>query len=203
MFWKADIGLKVLLDGVDYGVWNKQGKRVLKPQVGPPYIVLGRLNTNDRETWISPADADLQVDEDFHWEMANFVLGEVAYFDSLISENEYRDHLGLSGISSMRNYRGYFWHGKGLVDASVLQLMTASSNYYSKPGPILGKNRFATIKYLPEVSAVELRNGSSLRLGVFPVSSCPVKLTDCTEVGFSYGTEDFVDNIHRMTLYWY
>ncbi|KAF7262262.1 hypothetical protein EG68_01300 [Paragonimus skrjabini miyazakii] len=198
VFWREDSGLKVLLDGVDYGMWNKRGKWIYRPELGPPYVVLGRLNTDERETWISPAEAQMKSDGDSHWEMANFVLGELAYFDWLQSENEYREHTGLTGILSMRNYAGYLWQGKELVDAPISQLMAAATNGYAKPGSILLNNPFATIQYLPESAAVELRNGSSLRLGILPTSGCPVDLNDCGDgltVGgwFRFGNSELFD----------
>ncbi|KAA3678053.1 uncharacterized protein DEA37_0008120 [Paragonimus westermani] len=198
VFWREDSGLKVLLDGVDYGMWNKKGKWTHKPELGPPYVVLGRLNTDKRETWISPADAQMKSNGDSYWEMANFVLGEVAYFDGIQSEDEYREHMGLTGLLSLRNYAGYLWQGKELVDAPISQLMAAAANGYAKPGPILRNNPFATIRYLPESAAVELRNGSSLRLGILPVNGCPADLNECSEgltLGgwFRFGTLQFIN----------
>ncbi|KAF5404829.1 hypothetical protein PHET_01649 [Paragonimus heterotremus] len=199
VFWREDSGLKVLLDGVDYGMWNKRGKWIYRPELGPPYVVLGRLNTDERETWISPADAQMKSNGDSHWEMANFVLGELAHFDWLQSDDEYRDHIGLTGILSMRNYPGYLWQGKELVDAPISQLMAAAANGYAKPGPILRNNPFATIQYLPESTAVELRNGSSIRLGILPAGGCPADLNDCRDgltVGgwFRFGSSEAIDH---------
>ncbi|VEL17519.1 unnamed protein product [Protopolystoma xenopodis] len=196
LLWRLDLGLKLLLDGVDYGIQVVQSEKVYKPRLAPPYITLGRFNIDDQSTWLSPTQADIADASGLiqpFWEMAHMAVSEIAYLNTYSTPTEYRvSLLGFLGNSKLRsifapNYQtstGHIWYGMELIDARVVDLMAAASPEIGssiRPGPALfSKN--SNYVFLKNSQAVALFAGAMLILGTLPNNSCPANLTECSTV---------------------
>ncbi|KAG5443891.1 hypothetical protein CSKR_100859, partial [Clonorchis sinensis] len=191
ILWREDVGLTLLLDGVNYGTTDVKGSKIYRARVAPPYVVLGRFNVDDKTAWVSPRDADAITEQSGDrlnpsWEMANFALGEVTYFNRMMTQEEYNTQIGLLGVARFRKFSGDLWFGKNLIDAPISQLVAATQAKIEKPGPVQSTNPFSAVNLLKQPDAVELINGTSLRLGVFDSTHCTRQEKFCPE-GLSIG----------------
>ncbi|OON13372.1 Latrophilin/CL-1-like GPS domain protein [Opisthorchis viverrini] len=191
ILWREDVGLTLLLDGVNYGTTDVKGSKIYRARVASPYVVLGRFNVDDKTAWVSPRDADTIREQSGDrlnpsWEMANFVLGEVTYFNKLMTQEEYNTQIGLLGVARFRKFLGDLWFGKNLIDAPISQLHAATQAKIEKPGPVRSTNPFSAVNFLQQPDAVELINGTSIRLGVFDSTHCTRQENFCPE-GLSIG----------------
>ncbi|CAH8582737.1 unnamed protein product [Schistosoma turkestanicum] len=190
ILWRGDVGLTLLLDGVNYGSTPSSGQKVYKTRESPPYLVLGRYDTDNQATWLSPSDADDATKQSNgsqpQWEMSHYALGDIAYFDKLLTHKEYNQQIGLLNVPYLRNSDGNVWFGKGLISPPLSQIMEAVSRRISKPGPILNGEVSDSVLLLSNPEAVQLTAGGSLRLGTFELNSCPFNLQNCQK-GLSIG----------------
>ncbi|CAH8630671.1 unnamed protein product [Schistosoma mattheei] len=110
ILWRGDVGLTLLLDGVNYGSILSNGQKIYKPRESPPYLVLGRYDTDTQAAWLSPSDADYAAKQNRgnepQWEMSHYVLGDIAYFNRFLSHKEYNEQIGLLGNPYLRNILG-------------------------------------------------------------------------------------------------
>ncbi|CAH8437290.1 unnamed protein product [Dicrocoelium dendriticum] len=191
ILWDEKGGLAMLLDGVNYGIRDTKGDKVLKERLAPPHVVLGRLDDEDESTWLSPRQANIKAEEsngqlDPRWEMSHFALGEIVYYDRRISHNEYKSQLGVIGVPAFRRFQGYLWHGVELIDPPISHLASALKQKIVRPGPVLSDNAYSKVVLLRDPDAVELINGSSLRIGVLEENHCTRQVSFCSE-GLSIG----------------
>ncbi|KAA3680452.1 uncharacterized protein DEA37_0012429 [Paragonimus westermani] len=192
ILWNEDSGLTMLVDGVNYGTNDLKGNKVYKERVGPPYVTLGRFDSDDQSLWLSPSQAEAKENQSGgrdspSWEMANFALGEVTYFKKRLTEDEYRDYWGFPGVSHYRHFNGHLWFGINLVDANVNELLAAAKKQVNRPGPILSSLPTSNILLLQNPTAAQLSNGSSLRLGILDENHCTRQTNFCPE-GLSAGS---------------
>ncbi|KAF8569307.1 hypothetical protein P879_02726 [Paragonimus westermani] len=192
ILWNEDMGLTMLVDGVNYGTNDLKGNKVYKERVGPPYVTLGRFDSDDQSLWLSPSQAEAKWNQSDgrdnpSWEMANFALGEVTYFKKRLTEDEYRDYWGFPGVSHYRRFNGHLWFGINLVDANVDELLAAAKKQVNRPGPILSSLPSSNILLLQNPTAAQLSNGSSLRLGILDENHCTRQTNFCPE-GLSAGS---------------
>ncbi|CAH8673473.1 unnamed protein product [Schistosoma rodhaini] len=171
ILWRGDVGLTLLLDGVNYGSVLSNGQKVYKPRESPPYLVLGRYDTDHQTTWLSPSDADYAAKQNSgnepQWEMSHYALGDIAYFNRLLSHKEYNEQNGLLGNPYLRNILGHVWFGRNMISPPISQIMEAVSRNISKPGPILNGTVSSSVLLLRNPEAIQLSVGGSLRLGTF------------------------------------
>ncbi|KAK4474744.1 hypothetical protein MN116_001869 [Schistosoma mekongi] len=190
ILWRGDVGLTLLLDGVNYGSMLSNGQKVYKPRKSPPYLILGRFNTDQKTTWLSPSDADDAAKEANNnqpqWEMSHYALGDIAYFNRLLSHKEYNEQIGLLNIPYLRDVIGNVWFGKHMISPPLSQIIKAVSRNISKPGPIFNSSLSNSVLLLKNPEVVQLTGGGSLRLGIFEPNTCPFNLQNC-EKGLSIG----------------
>ncbi|CAH8640224.1 unnamed protein product [Heterobilharzia americana] len=186
ILWRGNTGLTMLLDGVNYGSILPNGNKVYKPRESPPYIVLGRFNTDEEATWMSPSDADYESkqrgDNQAQWEMSNYALGDITYFNRLLSQKEYNQQIGLLGVPHLHGIDGYVWFGRYMITPQLSQLTEAASRNISKPGAIRNTSVPDSVRLLDNPEAVLLTGGGSLRLGTFKPNTCPFSLQACKMV---------------------
>ncbi|CAH8659273.1 unnamed protein product [Schistosoma margrebowiei] len=189
ILWRGDVGLTLLLDGVNYGSILSNGQKIYKPRESPPYLVLGRYDTDNQAAWLSPSDADYAAKQNRgnepQWEMSHYVLGDIAYFNRFLSHKEYNEQIGLLGNPYLRNILGNVWFGRNMISPPISEVMEAVSRNISKPGPILN-GMSSSVLLLRNPEAVQLSAGGSLRLGTFRVNGCPYNLQSCQQ-GLSIG----------------
>ncbi|KAH8868721.1 Cadherin EGF LAG seven-pass G-type receptor 1 [Schistosoma japonicum] len=190
ILWRGDVGLTLLLDGVNYGSILSNGQKVYKPRKSPPYLILGRFNTDQETTWLSPSDADEAAKENNNnqpqWEMSHYTLGDIAYFNRLLSHKEYNEQIGLLNIPYLRDVIGNVWFGKNMISPPLSQIIKAVSRNISKPGPIFNSSLSNSVLLLRNPEVVQLTGGGSLRLGIFEPNTCPFNLQNCQK-GLSIG----------------
>lgn len=184
--WSESYGLTMLLDGVNYGSNDAKGTNTYKGRTAPPYLVVGRFNSDDKSTWLSPSQAEAKVKEGEtpSWELANFALGEVTYYHRLLTQSEYLANLNALGLRNMRNVNEMLWFGVDMIDPKIQQLTAAKLGSYSKPGPIFSDStKHAKYNLLYYQKAVEMDDDAIVRLGVSSTEvNCPLKIEECANV---------------------
>ncbi|CAL8088165.1 unnamed protein product [Calicophoron daubneyi] len=193
VIWSEEDGLKVLIDGVDYGTYDPYGEEVNKvDSQSSPYVVLGRFSDDDDSHWLTPAEASAkaatsQSYEQPPWEMSNSVFKDITYFGKKLTEEEYTRQTGLLGIIHFRGFNGRMWFGEGLVDADQADLSLAAQIGVARPGPFVRSEMSGSmVKWLETNRAFELAYGAGLRLGILNPTDCPADLSKCSK-GFSIG----------------
>ncbi|VDP84279.1 unnamed protein product [Echinostoma caproni] len=195
ILWSEAQGLTMLVDGISYGSSDYQGHKLFKGRAASPYVVLGRFNTDDDTTWLSPLDANQKEQQqqkispdggEVAWEMANFALGEVTYFERILTQTEYRKQFELLGSAQLRSFTGYLWYGADLVDPPVVYMTAAVKDDLPQPGPILLNQLNSSVFVLRNPQAVKIMGDTILRIGPIQADSCPAKLDNCIK-GLSTG----------------
>nr|CAH8872430.1 unnamed protein product [Trichobilharzia regenti] len=190
VLWRGDVGLTLLLDGNNFGSMLPNGNKVYKPRESPPYVVLGRFNTDDQSTWLSSSDADYESKQgngnEAQWEMSHYALGEITYFNRLLSQKEYNQQIGLLGVPHLHDITGNVWFGRYMISPPLSTIRDAVSRNISKPGAIRNSTVPDSVNLLSNPETVQLTDGGSLRLGTFQPNTCPFNLQLC-ERGLSIG----------------
>ncbi|THD25261.1 hypothetical protein D915_002509 [Fasciola hepatica] len=192
ILWSETNGLNMLVDGIRYGSSDVQGTRLFKGRTAPPYVVLGRFDTDDDTTWLPPAEANQRECQQqascgkVAWEMAHFALGEVTYFGSLLTETEYRNHFELLGSARLREADGYLWYGAQLADPPVSYLKTAVQDNLPKPGPVLLNTSNSGVNLTNNPMAILIEGDTVLCIGPLVADDCPTNVSKC-EKGLSVG----------------
>ncbi|KAF7257704.1 hypothetical protein EG68_04972 [Paragonimus skrjabini miyazakii] len=146
LLWRQDIGIILLVDGVQSTSSDESGTIANTERLAQPFVVMGRLNDGNHANWLKPYMADWEKSRtggqsNLSWEMAHFAVGEVAYFNRSLEPREYNKMLGLLGMSELRNCKGHIWTGAELVDSTIDQLVSAAAANHSRHGPVQFKNQ--------------------------------------------------------------
>ncbi|KAF7233222.1 hypothetical protein EG68_08519 [Paragonimus skrjabini miyazakii] len=207
LLWRQDVGIILLVDGVQSTSSDEGGTTTNTQRTAQPYVVLGRLNDRNQSTWLTPYMADRENSlthgqNNPNWEMAHFAFGEVAYFNQFLEPREYNKMVGVLGILELRNFRGHIWFGAELIDSPIDQLASAASTNGSRPGPVYSGGNSSRVTLLQDPEIVELRGGGGLRLDVPQQWRCRTNRSFCLK-GFSIGgwlrLAFLTDQTHRNT----
>ncbi|KAF7257260.1 hypothetical protein EG68_05378 [Paragonimus skrjabini miyazakii] len=191
LLWREDIGLTLLVDGIQSTNTDDGGVTVNNEKLAKPYVALGRLNYGNRSTWLTPYMAAWECSRTGGminplWEMADFAIGEVAYFDRFLTPQKYKKIVGVLGIAELRNFVGHIWFGADLVDSPIDQLASAKLADVSRPGPVYLGEKLPQVRFLQDPEVVQLQSGGGLRLIVTQQWRCKSTNIFCAE-GFSVG----------------
>ncbi|KAF7259313.1 hypothetical protein EG68_03612 [Paragonimus skrjabini miyazakii] len=191
LLWREDIGLTLLVDGVQSTSCNEGGIVSNNEKLAQPYVALGRLNHGNRSTWLTPYMAEWEYtrtkgQNNPTWEMADFAMGEVAYFNRFLTPQEHKKIVGISGIAELRNFTGHIWFEADLVDSPIDQLTSAALANVSRPGPVYLSGKRPKIHLQSDPEVVQLQGGGGLRLIVTQQWRCKPTKIFCAD-GFSVG----------------
>ncbi|KAL3316640.1 hypothetical protein Ciccas_004708 [Cichlidogyrus casuarinus] len=190
--WNDSEGLCLYIDGVDYGLRKTIADNVYKSPNAPPYLVVGRYDSDEDSTWLSPNTADQLAKSNSNplknpnWEMANIQLGEMAYVKKHMSYLSYVKLFRVMGNKFLpkNEPKFYSWLGENLLVPTSYQLMT-SKKYKSRPGQVNLSPTKSKAEWQEDTFSVRLFGSTGLLLG-------PVENEPCLNSSISCGDGFFI-----------
>lgn len=181
----------MMINGVDFNSRTRFPKTRFKQFVAPPYLMLGRFDTDDSSTWLSPAEVEAIVNDpsQFHlpisWEMSHFAFTEMTYLGHYMTPREYSRMFDFLGNSLIALNSDRSWFGLRLLDPTTDDLLLATQlGIPRQAGAVsLTDNEAAfVLEYDERLRAVNLGGETILRYGPLDPNKCPQTLNKCTEV---------------------
>ncbi|KAF7257706.1 hypothetical protein EG68_04974 [Paragonimus skrjabini miyazakii] len=154
LLWRKDVGIILLVDGVQSTSSDEGGTTNNTERLAEPYVVLGRLNNRNQSSWLTPYMAD--------WE---------------------NSRTGGQNNPKLRNFKGHIWFGADLVDSPIDQLVRAAATNDSRPGPVYSRGKSSRVSLLQDPEIVELQDGGGMRLNVPQQWQCKTNKSFCLKVG--------------------
>ncbi|KAL5106458.1 hypothetical protein TcWFU_010070 [Taenia crassiceps] len=192
--WSATVGLKLYVNGIDLNMPSTKPKTQIKGYVAPPYLLVGRFDTDDLNSWLTPAEAETGSSDPtvsgipVFWEMAHFAFSEMTYFNKFMTSYEYARIFGFLGNEIIQRNSKRVWFGSELMDPRVSDLLLASRLNIPRqfgPSPLNNASKFSA-QYEEDWRAVILDQMTLLRLGPLSPFKCPRNVSECT-AGFTIG----------------
>lgn len=160
----------------------------------PPYLLVGRFDTDDLNNWLTPAEAEAKSSDPtvsglpVFWEMAHFAFSEMTYVNKYMTSHEYARNFGFLGNEIIQRNSKRIWFGPELMDPSIPDLLLASQldiPLQFGPYAIHNTNKFF-VQYEESLRAVILGQMTLLRLGPLSPLECPGNVSKCTDVSDSH-----------------
>ncbi|VDK38457.1 unnamed protein product, partial [Taenia asiatica] len=192
--WSTTVGLKLFVNGVDLNMPSTKPKAQIKGYVAPPYLLVGRFDTDNLGNWLTPAEAEAGSSDPtasgipVFWEMAHFAFSEMTYVNKYMNSYEYARNFGFLGNDIIQRNSKRVWFGPDLIDPSISDLLLASQlDIPRQLGPYAMHNasKFSA-QYEEDWRAVILGQMTLLRLGPLNPFKCPRNVSKCTD-GFTIG----------------
>ncbi|VDM18425.1 unnamed protein product, partial [Hydatigera taeniaeformis] len=192
--WNTNVGLKLFVNGIDLNMPPTKPKTHAKGYEAPPHLLVGRFDTDDLSSCLTPAEAEAETHDysltgiPVFWEMAHFALSEVAYIDKYMTPHEYALNFGFLGNEMIQKNSKHVWYGAELLDPSIADLLLASQmNIPRQSGPYAMHNASTlSVQYEEDRRVVILDQTNMLRLGPLSPVACPGNASECTN-GFTIG----------------
>lgn len=188
--WSTSHGLRLFINGVDLSAYSMRPKTRYKEYTAPPYLIIGRFDTDNSSSWLTPADAEVASSKPVasgnpvFWEMAHFTFSEMTYINRHMTAREYARTFGFLGNEMLEKNSKRLWFGSGFLDPSAADLLRASQigvPMQFGAHAILNQSAF-DVEYVDEWRAVILGQYAMLRFGPLDPDECPGKLEHCKNV---------------------
>lgn len=194
----------MLLNGIDYNIRDTLPQARAKDTVTPPHLLIGRYNTDDASSWLTPAEAEAIVSDtsQFHlpisWEMGHFAFSECAYFNEYMHPRDYARVFGFLGNMPLQSSSRQLWFGKGLFDPSISDLILAQQMKvpYQAGAVCLGTPATRLFSFNEQLRSVTLGGNTLLRFGPLDREACFYNLENCIDVCPFSGTLPLVPLLH-------
>ncbi|KAL5961178.1 Adhesion G-protein coupled receptor D1, partial [Taenia solium] len=188
--WSTTVGLKLFVNGIDLNMPSTKPKAQIKGYVAPPYLLVGRFDTDNLGNWLTPAEAEAGSSDPtasgipVFWEMAHFAFSEMTYVNKYMNSYEYARNFGFLGNDVIQRNSKRVWFGPELMDPSIPDLLLASQLDIPRQfGPYAMHNasKFSA-QYEEDWRAVILGQMTLLRLGPLNPFKCPQNVSKCTDI---------------------
>ncbi|EUB57302.1 putative G-protein coupled receptor [Echinococcus granulosus] len=192
--WSTTVGLKLFVNGIDLNMPSTKPKTRYKEYTAPPYLLVGRFDTDDLNAWLTPAEAETDSSNPsvsgipVFWEMAHFAFSEMTHVKKYMTSQEYARNFGFLGNEMIQKNSKWLWFGPGLTDPSIPDLLlTSQLDIPRQFGPYAMHNASTfSVQYEEDRRAVILGQMTLLRLGPLDPFRCPGSMSECRD-GFTIG----------------